>query len=148
MIASVVRPGAICRDNSPLIKTGLLLTLWKSDVEIEGYDRGRARKVVERTVERGGKLASVGSCGTSAVSFKGAGGCPAKCTATKLIRTTAAIAAAIRITDRPEGPAFMNDGSNYRSSETVKLGVRSDIELVYLCMRQGLVASLAAPGAA
>jgi hypothetical protein len=42
----------------------------------------------------------------------------------------------------------MNDGSNYRSSETVKLGVRSDIELVYLCMRQGLVASLAAPGAA
>jgi hypothetical protein len=29
-----------------------------------------------------------------------------------------------------------------------KLGVRSDIELVYLCMRQGLVASLAAPGAA
>ncbi len=38
--------------------------------------------------------------------------------------------------------------ANYHYEIKSKLGVRSDIELVYLCMRQGLVASLAAPGAA
>ena len=37
--------------------------------------------------------------------------------------------------------------ANYHYEIKSKLGVRSDIELVYLCMRQGLVASLAAPGA-
>jgi DNA-binding CsgD family transcriptional regulator len=38
--------------------------------------------------------------------------------------------------------------ANYHYEIKSKLGVRSDIELVYLCMRQGLVASLAAPGGA
>jgi DNA-binding NarL/FixJ family response regulator len=38
--------------------------------------------------------------------------------------------------------------ANYHYEIKSKLGVRSDIELVYLCMRQGLVASLADPGAA
>ena len=38
--------------------------------------------------------------------------------------------------------------ANYHYEIKSKLGVRSDIELVCLCMRQGLVASLAAPGAA
>ena len=38
--------------------------------------------------------------------------------------------------------------ANYHYEIKSKLGVRSDIELVYLCMRQGLVASLAEPGAA
>ncbi|WP_295559510.1 response regulator transcription factor [uncultured Hyphomicrobium sp.] len=38
--------------------------------------------------------------------------------------------------------------ANYHSEIKSKLGVRSDIELVYLCMRQGLVESLAEPGAA
>jgi DNA-binding NarL/FixJ family response regulator len=37
--------------------------------------------------------------------------------------------------------------ANYHYEIKVKLGVRSDIELVYLCMRQGLVEPLAAPGA-
>jgi DNA-binding NarL/FixJ family response regulator len=37
--------------------------------------------------------------------------------------------------------------ANYHSEIKSKLGVRSDIELVYLCMRQGLVASLAEPSA-
>jgi two-component system invasion response regulator UvrY len=36
--------------------------------------------------------------------------------------------------------------ANYHSEIKSKLGVRSDIELVYLCMRQGLVESLAEPG--
>lgn len=35
--------------------------------------------------------------------------------------------------------------ANYHSEIKSKLGVRSDIELVYLCMRQGLVESLAEP---
>ncbi len=35
--------------------------------------------------------------------------------------------------------------ANYHYEIKSKLGVRSDIELVYLCMRQGLVASLATP---
>jgi DNA-binding NarL/FixJ family response regulator len=38
--------------------------------------------------------------------------------------------------------------ANYHYEIKSKLGVRSDIELVYLCMRQGLVAALAEPGAA
>jgi two-component system, NarL family, invasion response regulator UvrY len=38
--------------------------------------------------------------------------------------------------------------ANYHYEIKSKLGVRSDIELVYFCMRQGLVASLAVPGAA
>lgn len=38
--------------------------------------------------------------------------------------------------------------ANYHSEIKSKLGVRSDIELVYLCMRQGLVASLTEPGSA
>jgi two-component system invasion response regulator UvrY len=37
--------------------------------------------------------------------------------------------------------------ANYHSEIKSKLGVRSDIELVYLSMRQGLVPSLAEPGA-
>ena len=37
--------------------------------------------------------------------------------------------------------------ANYHYEIKSKLGVRSDIEMVYLCMRQGLVAPLAAPGA-
>ena len=37
--------------------------------------------------------------------------------------------------------------ANYHYGIKSKLGVRSDIEMVYLCMRQGLVAPLAAPGA-
>ncbi|MCC7251735.1 response regulator transcription factor [Hyphomicrobium sp.] len=36
--------------------------------------------------------------------------------------------------------------ANYHSEIKSKLGVRSDIELVYLCMRQGLVAALPEPG--
>ncbi|WP_045836234.1 response regulator transcription factor [Hyphomicrobium sp. 99] len=36
--------------------------------------------------------------------------------------------------------------ANYHYQIKSKLGVRSDIELVYLCMRRGLVASLAEPG--
>ena len=36
--------------------------------------------------------------------------------------------------------------ANYHYEIKSKLGVRSDIELVYLCMRQGLVEPLAAPG--
>lgn len=36
--------------------------------------------------------------------------------------------------------------ANYHSEIKFKLGVKSDIELVYLCMRQGLVASLSEPG--
>lgn len=36
--------------------------------------------------------------------------------------------------------------SNYHSEIKSKLGVKSDIELVYLCMQQGLVASLSEPG--
>ncbi len=36
--------------------------------------------------------------------------------------------------------------ANYHYEIKSKLRVRSDIELVYLCMRQGLVASLAEPG--
>lgn len=35
--------------------------------------------------------------------------------------------------------------ANYHSEIKSKLGVRSDIELVYYCMKQGLVASLTAP---
>lgn len=35
--------------------------------------------------------------------------------------------------------------ANYHSEIKFKLGVKSDIELVYLCMRQGLVASLSEP---
>lgn len=35
--------------------------------------------------------------------------------------------------------------ANYHSEIKSKLGVKSDIELVYLCMRQGLVASLSEP---
>lgn len=35
--------------------------------------------------------------------------------------------------------------ANYHSEIKLKLGVKSDIELVYLCMRQGLVASLSEP---
>lgn len=35
--------------------------------------------------------------------------------------------------------------ANYHSEIKSKLGVRSDIELVYLCMRQSLIASLAEP---
>lgn len=35
--------------------------------------------------------------------------------------------------------------ANYHSEIKSKLGVKSDIELVYLCMRQGLVASLTEP---
>lgn len=38
--------------------------------------------------------------------------------------------------------------ANYHYEIKSKLGVRSDIEMVYLCMRQGLVASLPEPGAA
>ena len=38
--------------------------------------------------------------------------------------------------------------ANYHYEIKSKLGVRSDIELVYVCMRQGLVAPLAEPGAA
>jgi two-component system invasion response regulator UvrY len=38
--------------------------------------------------------------------------------------------------------------ANYHYEIKSKLGVRSDIEMVYLCMRQGLVASLVEPGAA
>lgn len=38
--------------------------------------------------------------------------------------------------------------ANYHYEIKSKLGVRSDIELVYLCMRQGLVAPIAEPGAA
>jgi two-component system, NarL family, invasion response regulator UvrY len=38
--------------------------------------------------------------------------------------------------------------ANYHYEIKQKLGVRSDIELVYCCMRQGLVESLADPGAA
>lgn len=36
--------------------------------------------------------------------------------------------------------------ANYHYEIKSKLGVRSDIELVYLCMRQGLVAPVVAPG--
>lgn len=38
--------------------------------------------------------------------------------------------------------------ANYHYEIKLKLGVRSDIELVYLCMRQGLVPPLDEPGAA
>ena len=38
--------------------------------------------------------------------------------------------------------------ANYHYALKTKLGVRSDIELVYFCMRQGLVPSLVVPGAA
>lgn len=38
--------------------------------------------------------------------------------------------------------------ANYHYEIKSKLGVRSDIELVYLCMRQGLVAPVVAPGTA
>lgn len=38
--------------------------------------------------------------------------------------------------------------ANYHYTIKSKLGVQSDIELVYLCMRHGLVAPLASPGAA
>ena len=38
--------------------------------------------------------------------------------------------------------------ANYHYEIKSKLGVRSNIELVYLCMRQGLVAPRAAPGPA
>jgi DNA-binding NarL/FixJ family response regulator len=38
--------------------------------------------------------------------------------------------------------------ANYHYAIKSKLGARSDIELVYFCMRQGLVVSLAEPGAA
>ena len=38
--------------------------------------------------------------------------------------------------------------ANYHYAIKSKLGARSDIELVYFCMRQGLVTSLAVPGAA
>ncbi len=38
--------------------------------------------------------------------------------------------------------------ANYHYALKAKLGVRSDIELVYFCMRQGLVPSLVVPGAA
>jgi len=38
--------------------------------------------------------------------------------------------------------------ANYHYEIKLKLGVRSDIELVYLCMRQGLVAPLDEPGTA
>jgi DNA-binding NarL/FixJ family response regulator len=37
--------------------------------------------------------------------------------------------------------------ANYHYAIKSKLGARSDIELVYFCMRQGLVTSLAVPGA-
>lgn len=37
--------------------------------------------------------------------------------------------------------------ANYHYEIKLKLGIRSDIELVYFCMRQGLVAPLAEPGA-
>lgn len=37
--------------------------------------------------------------------------------------------------------------ANYHSEIKSKLGVRSDIELVYLCMRQGLVEPVTEPGA-
>jgi DNA-binding NarL/FixJ family response regulator len=38
--------------------------------------------------------------------------------------------------------------ANHHYTIKSKLGVHSDIELVYFCMRQGLVAPLATPGAA
>jgi DNA-binding NarL/FixJ family response regulator len=38
--------------------------------------------------------------------------------------------------------------ANYHYEIRLKLAVRSDIELVYLCMRQGLVAPLKEPGPA
>ena len=53
-------------------------------------------------------------------------------------RSTEQIAAAFNLSPKTV--------ANYHSEIKSKLGIRSDIELVYLCMRQGLVASLAEPG--
>lgn len=56
---------------------------------------------------------------------------------------------AVSLSPAPRTPGAPNLSprtvANYHSEIKSKLGVRSDIELVYLCMRQGLVASLAEP---